>query len=209
MSTSNTSKILELFDNPTVSQISMYLVFYHELTAGQLAKIIKKNISTITRNLEKLKEANLVYVSKTEAKGNLQVKYWTLNPEIINLDTLITNETIDQLSGKEKQKAVVRMHNILIAFREILKTVYDHLVNSQIRYIQNPDQEEDSKIFTIFLFDKETGDQFEKEFKAFQRKFFEEHREEPAGLDSINLNSVITFMLSSRLGDIFPPLQKA
>ena len=75
----------------------MYLVFYSELTAGQLAKIAKKNISTITRNLEKLAEANLVFVSKTESKGNLQIKYWALNPEVISLDTLITNKTIDQL----------------------------------------------------------------------------------------------------------------
>ncbi|UCG03203.1 MAG: winged helix-turn-helix transcriptional regulator [Candidatus Heimdallarchaeota archaeon] len=207
MSTSHISKILELFDNPTISQISMYLVFYSELTAGQLAKITKKNLSTITRNLEKLLEANLVYVSKTEAKGNLQVKYWALNPEIISLDTLITDETIDQLSGEEKEKAIFRMQNILIAFREILKTVYDHLVNSQLQYFQNPSIKEDSNIFTIFLFSTETGHLFVKEFIKFQRKFFEEHREPPAGIDSINLNSVITFMLSSRLGDIFPPIQ--
>ncbi|MFX0125300.1 MAG: ArsR family transcriptional regulator [Candidatus Hodarchaeota archaeon] len=206
MSVSDTSKILELFDNPTVSQISMYLVFYGELTAGQLAKIIKKNISTITRNLEKLLEANLVYVSKTETKGNLQVKFWALNPEIINLDTLITDETIAQMTGKERQNAILRMHNVLITFREILKTVYDYSVNNQIHYFQNPDQVEDSHIFTIFLFNKETGHQFEKEFKKFQRKFFEEHREESNGLDSINLNSIITFMISSRLGDIFPPI---
>jgi DNA-binding transcriptional ArsR family regulator len=207
MSNSNTSKILELFDNPTISQISMYLVFYSELTAGQLAKIIKKNISTITRNLEKLLEANLIYVSKTEAKGNLQVKYWALNPEVINLDTLITSETFDQLSGEEREKAIIRMHNILITFREILKTVYDHLVESQINYFDKMDQGGDSNIFTIFLFDKETGQLFEKEFKKFQKKFFEEHRELSSGLDSVNLNSVITFMLSSRLGDIFPSIQ--
>ncbi|MFX1508023.1 MAG: winged helix-turn-helix domain-containing protein [Promethearchaeota archaeon] len=207
MSTSDTSKILELFDNPTISQISMHLVFYSELTAGQLAKMIKKNISTITRNLEKLLEANLVYVSKTEAKGNLQVKFWALNPEVINLDTLITNETFDQLLDEEREKAIIRMHNILVTFREILKTVYDHLVESQISYFQNRGQGGDSNIFTIFLFDKETGQLFEKEFKKFQKKFFEEHREPPSGLDSINLNSVITFMLSSRLGDIFPPIQ--
>ena len=208
MSTLNTSKILELFDNPTISEISMYLVFYSELTAGQLAKIIKKNISTITRSLEKLLEANLIYVSKTEPKGNLQVKYWALNPEVINLDTLITDETINQLSGEEREKAIIRMHNILITFREILKTVYDHLVESQISYFQNMDQGRDSNIFTIFLFDKETGQLFEKEFQEFQKKFFEEHREPPSGLDSINLNSVITFMLSSRLGDLFPPFNK-
>ena len=207
MSTSDTSKILELFDNPTISEISMYLVFYSELTAGQLAKIIKKNISTITRNLEKLLEANLIYVSKTVPKGNLQVKYWALNPEVINLDILITNETLDRLSGEEREKSIIRMHNIFIAFREILKTVYDHLVKRQINYFQNMDQGGDSNIFTIFLFDKETGQLFEKEFKKYQKKFFEDHREPPAGLDNINLNSVITFMLSSSIGDIFPPIQ--
>jgi hypothetical protein len=135
------------------------------------------------------------------------VKYWALNPEVINLDTLITNETLDQLSGEEREKAIIRMHNILITFREILKTVYDHLVESQIKFFQNMEQGGDSNIFTIFLFDKETGQLFEKEFKKFQKKFFEEHREPPSGLDSVSLNSVITFMLSSRLGDIFPPIQ--
>lgn len=207
MSTSSISKILELFDNPTISQISMYLVFYSELTAGQLAKITKKNISTITRSLEKLAEANLVYVSKTEAKGNLQIKYWALNPEVISLDTLITNETIDQLPSQEREKNVLRMQNILVTFRGILKTVYDHLIKTQIRYFQNSSYAEDSNIFTIFLFDKDTGQLFEKEFKEFQKNFFEKHKESPSGLDSINLNSVIAFMLSSRLGDIFPPLQ--
>ena len=205
MSISSISKILELFENPTISQISMYLVFYSELTAGQLAKIAKKNISTITRNLEKLAEANLVFVSKTESKGNLQIKYWALNPEVISLDTLITNKTIDQLSREERNEAFLRMQNILVAFRGILKSVYDYLIQSQIRSFQNASVE-DSNIFTIFLFDKETGKLFEKEFKEFQRNFFEKHREPPSGLDSINLNSIITFMLSSRLGDIFPPL---
>ncbi|MFX1518250.1 MAG: hypothetical protein ACFFC6_18290 [Promethearchaeota archaeon] len=206
MSSSSTSKILELFDNPTISQISMYLVFYSELTAGQLAKIAKKNISTITRNLEKLAEANLVFVSKTESKGNLQVKYWALNSEVISLDTLITDKTIDQLPSKEREKAVLRMQNILVAFRGILKSVYDYLVQSQIRSFQKASVE-DSNIFTIFLFDKETGELFEKEFKEFQRNFFEKHQDPPSSLNSINLNSVITFMLSTRLGDIFPPLQ--
>ncbi|MFW9905999.1 MAG: hypothetical protein ACFFFH_16875, partial [Candidatus Thorarchaeota archaeon] len=68
-------------------------------------------------------------------------------------------------------------------------------------------QGEDSNIFTIFLFDKKTGQMFEKEYKEFQRKFFEKYREPPSGLDSINLNSVIAFMLSSRLGDLIPPIQ--
>jgi DNA-binding transcriptional ArsR family regulator len=202
----NPSKALELFDNPTIGQISTFLIFKKELTAGQLAKIIGKNISTITRNLEKMFEANLITVSKTETKGNLQIKYWSLNPEIVSIDSLITNEILSGLSIDEKNQAINRLQNILTVFRGILNTVYDFKVESVIKDIRNPDNSDDSHLFTVFLFSEETGLLFEKQYKEFQKKFFEEHGGDIASLDKIYSDSIIAFMLSARIGDAIPPV---
>ncbi|MHA1967790.1 MAG: helix-turn-helix domain-containing protein [Candidatus Hodarchaeales archaeon] len=202
----NPSKTLELFDNPTIGQISTFLIFKKELTAGQLAKIIGKNISTITRNLEKMHEADLILISKTEEKGNLQVKYWSLNPEIVSLDSLITNELINQLPVDEKNQAINRIRNILVVFRGILKTVYDYKVETVIKDISNSDKSDDSHLFTVFLFNEETGRLFEKQYKEFQKKFFEEHGGDIDSLGKIYSNSIIAFMLSARIGDAIPPI---
>ncbi len=207
MSGSNGSKVLELFDNPTIGQISMFLIFYKELTAGQLAKLADKNISTITRNLERMLGEELIYVSKTEAKGNLQVKFWALNPEIINIDSVITDESIQQLSDEEKQKAIDRMQNVLITFRGILKALYDSQVSNLINKLQNADRSDDSDVFTIFLFNEEHGHLFMKKIREMQEKFFEEYDSDSADLNSITSDSIILFILSSRLGDVIPSIQ--
>lgn len=199
------SKLLELFDNPTIAQISMFLMFQKELTAGQLAKLTGKNISTITRNLEKLNENKLINVSKIEAKGNLQVKFWTINKEIIDIDTIITGKSLQGLPEEETLKVIHQTQNVLISLRGILKTVYDYHVKSLVEFIQNSKQELNSSIFSVFLLDKDTGTLFEKEFKKFMEKFMTKHGDSDTDLDRIYSESIITFMLSARLGDILKP----
>ncbi len=151
-------------------------------------------------------EADLIFVSKTEVKGNLQVKYWSLNPEIVSLDSLITNELINELPIDEKNQAINRIQNILVVFRGILKTVYDFKVETVIKEIKNSDKSDDSHLFTVFLFSEKTGRLFEKEYKKFQNKFFEEHGGDIDSLDKIYSNSIIAFMLSARIGDAIPPI---
>jgi len=202
MSSISNTKLLELFDNPTIAQISMFLMFQKELTAGQLAKLTGKNISTITRNLEKLNVNNLINVSKIEAKGNLQVKFWTINTEVIDINTIITGKSLQGLPEEETLKVIQQTQNVLISLRGILKTVYDYHVKSLVEFIKNNKQELDSPIFSVFLLDKDTGRLFEKEFKEFLQKFMTKHEDDDSDLDEIYSESIITFMLSARLGDI-------
>jgi len=202
MSSISNAKLLELFDNPTIAQISMFLMFQKELTAGQLAKLTGKNISTITRGLEKLNESKLINVSKIEAKGNLQVKFWTINKEVIDIDSIITGKSLQGLSEEETLKVVNQTQNVLISLRGILKTVYDYQVKKAVEFIQNNKQDIDSRLFTVVLLDKDTGTLFEKEYKEFEKKFFSKHGNSAIDSDKIYSESIITFVLSARLGDI-------
>jgi hypothetical protein len=119
---------------------------------------------------------------------------------------LITNELINQLPVDEKNQAINRIRNILVVFRGILKTVYDYKVETVIKDISNSDKSDDSHLFTVFLFNEETGRLFEKQYKEFQKKFFEEHGGDIDSLGKIYSNSIIAFMLSARIGDAIPPI---
>ncbi len=195
------SKIFQLFDNPTIGQISMFLIFQKELTAAQLARLIGKNISTITRNLEKLLEANLIYVSKVESKGNLQVKFWALNEEIKNIDYMVKPESIQELPEEKQLKTIQQMQNMLISFRSILKTIYDYHVKNLVENLQEKRREEDSNIFLVSLFNEETGRIFEEKLYKFLEDFVEKHKKEEVNLDTIDSDSIIAFLITSRLGD--------
>ncbi|MFX0084916.1 MAG: winged helix-turn-helix domain-containing protein [Candidatus Hodarchaeota archaeon] len=195
------SKLFQLFDNRTIGEISMFLIFQKELTAAQLARLIGKNISTITRNLEKLLEANLIYISKVESKGNLQVKFWALNEEIKNMDYMVRPESILDLPEEKQLKTIQQMQNMLISFRSILKTIYDYHVKNLVKNLQEKRQEEDSNIFLISLFNEETGRIFEEELYKFLADFVETHEKIEVNLDSIDSDSIIAFLITSRLGD--------
>lgn len=111
-----------------------------------------------------------------------------------------------RVAPTETTVAIICPLSLSVVFRGILKTVYDYKVETVIKDIKNPDNSEDSHLFTVFLFDEETGRLFEKQYKEFQNKFFEEHGGDIDSLSKIYSNSIIAFMLSARVGDAIPLL---
>lgn len=209
--------ILKLFDSPTTGLISWYLFVYKELNASQISRLSRKSLSTVTRSLKKMEDANLVEVSRIEQVKNLSKKYWRLNPNIKLEENLIQSDELNKLPSNEQQQIITQIQNILLIFREITRTIF----NVQIRELTNIIQEQKSRekgLFTLFLLDKDEGPIFiqklneltesvreviKPQSKPQSEKVFE------VDIDGfIDLDNHIFILLSSRVGDIVPKLKK-
>jgi predicted transcriptional regulator len=79
-----------LFQTETKALIAWNLIIYKELAVKQLAKLVNKDASTITRNLRNMQDSNLVQISKTETNRNFNINFWKLNRfPCTNLEILI------------------------------------------------------------------------------------------------------------------------
>jgi len=68
-------KVAKLFANETRSEI-LHNLRHREMTACQLAKILGKNVSSISHHLSLLEKAGLVKRTRTLVKGNIIERYY-------------------------------------------------------------------------------------------------------------------------------------
>lgn len=186
-------KLLKFFDNPTRSQISWNLVIHKELSATQLAEMIGKNISTITRNLAILEKNNLVLVSRVEMKRNFQEKYWRLAPNIVQLKLLLNKKTMESLSSKERKKLLKQADNFMVFLQGLMKSILEYEIRAG-KY--------DSKLF-MYLLNKEGAELLNKELINCVRKFREDNPSKfILDFENIDEESFIFFFLSSQIKNI-------
>lgn len=171
----------KLFKNLTKSQISWNLIVRKELSGVQLSRLLHKNISTITRNLNTMKMDNLVFVSRTEMVKNFQVKYWKLNPELLK-------ET--QLLSEGDSTSKDQLDNILKLSLGIIKTLVESAMEKE-----NPPLE-----LIVMLLDKKDAAKFEKKFMKFIKLFITEHQSTIiSNLEELNEDNVFFFFISSQI----------
>ena len=198
-------KLLGLFDNPTVSQITISLIAYKELTASQLSKLIKKNISTVTRQLTRMNKENYIYPSKTEFINNLQVKYWKLNSEVFQDDLKIDTEEYSKLPLKERDIIINQLQNSLLAFREIMKNLFDSNVAEVVEVLNG--KKSDDSYLNILLLRRSKGKKLLEELGSFLEKFNFGKRED-LSLDDLDLDSYLFFFLASPFRKIVPKFEE-
>lgn len=187
--------ILKLFDNTTRSQISWNIIVYKELSAGQLAKMLNKNISTITRNLEVMENAKLVQVSKTKSKKNLQVKYWKVNPIIFKDPISIDLKNIDKLPPQEKEEVINQLNNYIIFSQGIIHNILT----------RNLEEHEEETNLSMLLLDKKAGQLLNQKLQEFLQTFLKDNEPKTIDLKNLNLDTFIFFLISSRVKNSVPP----
>jgi DNA-binding transcriptional ArsR family regulator len=69
-------KVAKLFADENRREI-LHNLRHREMTACQLAKMLEKNVSSISYHLNALEEAGLVEQSRTQVKGNLIEKFYS------------------------------------------------------------------------------------------------------------------------------------
>lgn len=197
-------KLLGLFDNPTVSQITISLIAYKELSASQLSKLTKKNISTISRQLTRMENENYIYLSKTELINNLQIKYWKLNSDIFQDDPKIDTEELSKLPQDERNLIISQLQNTLYAFRGIMKSIFDSNISEVVEVLEGKkgDFSQDSYL-NILLLRKSKGEKMLEELGRFLENF-DFGKEEDLTLDHLDLDSYLIFFLASPFRYVVP-----
>ncbi len=190
--------MLKLFDNMTRSRISWNLIVYRELSAGKLAKMLKKNVSTITRNLEIMKDANLIQLSKVKSKNNLQVKFWRINPEIFREPSIVDIKTIENLPLQKKQEITTQLNNFILLSQSIIQNILT----------PNLEEHKDNINLVMFLLDKKTGKLFNQKVEEFIQDFLKQNKQKTINLDNLGLDNYIYFLISSQIRNSVPPKEK-
>jgi DNA-binding transcriptional ArsR family regulator len=86
-------KVIKLMLEDTRRQI-LQLLRNKEMTISQLSEILGKTPQTIYHHIEKLKEAGLVEVKRTEMKGNLVEKYYGRTADAFYINMYLGDEEL-------------------------------------------------------------------------------------------------------------------
>ncbi len=113
-------ELAKIFSDTTRLRI-IQLLSEKEMTNSQLAKLLGLSKPTISHHIKLLLKAGVVKISKVkQEKHGIQMKYYTLNPNIIS--TMACNEDkLKQQIKNEIQKAIKEKHGADIAFLRLLK----------------------------------------------------------------------------------------
>ncbi|AIF68505.1 ArsR family transcriptional regulator [Palaeococcus pacificus DY20341] len=90
-------KVIKLMLEDTRRHI-LRLLRDREMTISQLSEILKKTPQTIYHHVEKLKEAGLVEVKRTEMKGNLVEKYYGRTADAFYINLYLGDEELRYLA---------------------------------------------------------------------------------------------------------------
>ncbi|MFX0015081.1 MAG: hypothetical protein ACFFB2_08160 [Promethearchaeota archaeon] len=188
-----------LFQTETRALIAWNLIIYKELTVKQFVKLMNKDASTITRNLSKMLDLNLVQISKTETNRNFNLNYWRLNPEIPihkfgDFETAIKNALL--------RTDLIFMKTALLAIQRNLENILNYKTRKIAKFIQNLFS--GKEFISVGMMDEETGALFRKELNEFIFKFQEDNKINLLPIDKIGPGSYFTFLLASQ----FPSLKE-
>jgi hypothetical protein len=199
----------KLFDNPIRSQISWNLLIHKELSASQLSNLIKKtSLSTITRNLAKMEKNGVIFVSRTEKRKNLELKFWKLNVELFEEEDLdIDVGLYNTLNEAEKKLFIERVTNIISLFFGFVRSMLEPENFDIEEILTHPERDHPS--ITITMMKKKAGDLFRKEFNKIIQRFKEEKEEEfQTSLEDLDLESYLIFFFSSKIKTLVPSLDE-
>ena len=90
-------EVIKLMLEDTRRQI-LRLLRNREMTISQLSEILGKTPQTIYHHIEKLKEAGLVEVKRTEMKGNLVEKYYGRTADVFYINLYLGDEELRYLA---------------------------------------------------------------------------------------------------------------
>ncbi|MFA4647690.1 winged helix-turn-helix domain-containing protein [Pyrococcus kukulkanii] len=96
------SKRVKVITDPEVIKVTLedtrrkilQLLRNKEMTISQLSEILGKTPQTIYHHIEKLKEAGLVEVKRTEMKGNLVEKYYGRTADVFYINLYLGDEEL-------------------------------------------------------------------------------------------------------------------
>ncbi|NJE26354.1 transcriptional regulator [Thermococcus sp. MV5] len=104
-------EVIKLMLEDTRRQI-LRLLRSREMTISQLSEILGKTPQTVYHHIEKLKEAGLVEVKRTEMKGNLVEKYYGRTADVFYINLYLGDEELRYLA-KSKLKTKLEIFKIL------------------------------------------------------------------------------------------------
>jgi len=90
-------KVIKLMLEDTRRKI-LQLLRNREMTISQLSEILGKTPQTVYHHIEKLKEAGLVEVKRTEMKGNLVEKYYGRTADAFYINLYLGDEELRYLA---------------------------------------------------------------------------------------------------------------
>jgi predicted transcriptional regulator len=188
-----------LFQTETRALIAWNLIIYKELTVKQLAELVNKDASTITRNLHKMQDSSLVQISRTETYRNFNVNFWKLNPEIPlhkfgDFDKIITEALI------KNDFEFIKI--LLTTTQGILTSIFHYRIRNIEKFVGSLKGEVPGEFLSLNLMDKETGQLFRKELTEFVIKFWKENKISLLPMDKIGSDNYFSFVLVSH----FPSL---
>jgi hypothetical protein len=198
---SNLSNYFEiLFKSETRALIAWNLIIHKELTVKQLSTLIAKDSSTVTRNLSKMKNENLVLISKKESVHNFIINYWRLVPNNLlqnfgDFDTVINEALVKGDLEFIKLAMLAIQHNVV--------NILNYKTRDIKKFVHNIMSE--NELMSIGMMDEETGKIFRKELNNFLCQFQDEYKLKLLPLDKIGPDSFFTFLLASK----FPTLDSS
>ncbi len=198
--------IQKLFETPTIGLISWNLIVFKELTVKQLARLVKKNVSTVSRHLNKMREANLVVISKTELVQNLQLNYWRINPEFTTKNLSAEEEDLQKALEDDPREFLRQVATVFTVIQGIMNTTITYKIASISTRIQQQGLEKALGIFSYLIFDKELGKLFYTRLSEFIESFCREQNVSSIPLEKLGLESYIFFLFGSQVSDAVPSL---
>ncbi|WP_297510747.1 winged helix-turn-helix domain-containing protein [Thermococcus sp.] len=127
-------KVIKLMLEDTRRKI-LALLRNREMTISQLSEILGKTPQTIYHHIEKLKEAGLVEVKRTEMKGNLVEKYYGRTADAFYINLYLGDEEL-RYFARSKLKTKLEIFKALgYEFdEEELLDVMDRLLEKEHEY---------------------------------------------------------------------------
>jgi len=128
-----------------------------------------------------MKEENLVLNERTEMIKNFQVKYWKLNPSILNENLVLS---------LENQASQEQLNNILTLSQGIIKTILESAMKKR-----NPSIE-----LLMLQLDKKTAEIFDEQLMQFVTNFMSKYQSGViSNLEDITSENNLFFFISSQI----------
>lgn len=138
-------KVIKLMLEDTRRRI-LQLLRNKEMTISQLSEILGKTPQTIYHHIERLKEAGLVEVKRTEMKGNLVEKYYGRTADAFYINMYLGDEEL-RYFARSKLKTKLDIFKALgYSFNdEELLNIMDKLLAKEHRYKMEISKEIEAK----------------------------------------------------------------
>lgn len=148
-------EVIKLMLEDTRRQI-LKLLRNREMTISQLSEILGKTPQTIYHHIEKLKEAGLVEVKRTEMKGNLVEKYYGRTADVFYINLYLGDEELRYLARSRLKTKLDVFKALGYKFdEEELLNIMDKLLEKEHSYTAKISAEIEEKEETLKEFSNE------------------------------------------------------